>query len=153
MSITAAKALKPFWYTPESQRDKSSPARFQLRALNGYEHMQALAQGVVDEAGHFKANFEGRRLILEGGIVNWENIHDEDGEPIPFNVEDITYLDTEFLVEIGNVIFTVSTLSGAERKNFISQLRSSETVPSSTATSVAGEGTATRQDQLRSSNG
>ena len=114
MAITAKKQLVATWYTPESQESEESPARFKVRPLTGSQALE-----VYDHFDGKKRRFlsSGIHLAMAYGLVDWENVTDENGNKIECVPSNFKYLPPVDANELGNHIIEMASLSGDEEKN------------------------------------
>lgn len=83
MSIKAIGHFEPEWYTLESERNEENPARFKLRGLNGSEQAQIMPEIIQDDS-EMQLSARALAMLIEFGVLDWENITDNDGARIPF---------------------------------------------------------------------
>lgn len=83
MSIQAINQFEAEWVTLSSDDDSEAPARFKIQGLDG--------KGQAELASHIDVNGEeialmpgGYPILFKFGLLDWENIVDNDGGPIPF---------------------------------------------------------------------
>jgi hypothetical protein len=77
-----------------------------LRTLTGVEFIRATANGYVDH-----------EMILNAGIVGWENFVNEDGTDIEFSIKNVGRIPPTILQDISFEIQAMSGLAEKERKN------------------------------------
>lgn len=82
-----------------------------IRSMTAHEFMKCTSKGFVDH-----------KMITEIGITGWTNFHDGKGNQIEFSVANIARIHPMMLQELSYKIQSISTLSGEERKNSVSQL-------------------------------
>lgn len=121
MTTKALTGLVAEWFTPEDQVGDESPTRYKLKPLNGLDFMAVAQHGTVDDEGSFTPNHKGRLLLLTHGLKDWENVIDDKGEPLGFNLARIKFIPTTHLVEISNDLLLKSALGAQAEKNSESQ--------------------------------
>lgn len=119
MAIRAADPITPFWYTPDSEKNKENPTRFHLKPLNGVEMFEVRSR-IKMEDGQYVASADCARAVLRSGIVGWENFEGADGQ-VKFDVVDrarnLDHIPFKLVAELFSAIINRSTLSETERKN------------------------------------
>lgn len=83
MSITAINQFGPEWFTLPGQKDDDQPARVKLQGLDGLGQAELAPELVVD-GNSILPTAKGIRVMLQYGVLDWENINDGDGKPLPF---------------------------------------------------------------------
>lgn len=107
MSIQALKALTEDWFTPTSQEDSPTPARFKIRPLSGTEHIDCLGLNGYD-----------RNKVLQYGLKDWENISDPlTNDALKFSQLKFGSVPPLILTEIAGEIISRSEFTGEQEKN------------------------------------
>lgn len=114
MADTSLKGLAPEWFTPEDQENDDNPARYHLRPLKPPQ-IAKLQQHFNGETGAIGAL--GLYEAAKAGIVDWENVNDQEGDPMKFTRANIDELQYGRLLEIGGQVLANSFLTGEDRKN------------------------------------
>lgn len=115
MAITVLTGLAEEWFTPEDERGEDTPTRFKIRPLNGMEFLEVMAEG--EQVGDsFVTNHAGRTLLLRRGLVDWENLLEENGRPLKFSVHNLAKIPANILAELSNEIMQRSALAMEEKK-------------------------------------
>lgn len=118
MAIRAADPITPFWYTPESEKDKEGPTRFHLKPLDGVEMFEVKSR-VKFEDGNLVIPAGCARSVLQASMLGWENFIDGTG-PIEFSANravNIKRIPVEMVDELFNAILNCSAVSETARKN------------------------------------
>ena len=112
--IKTNRKLNASWYTPISQESEDEPARFKVRPLTGAQALE-----VLDDYDPRKGRFlsRGIQLALRHGLLDWENILDEHGNPLECKPENLRYIPAVEANEVGNHIMDLAELGGEEEKN------------------------------------
>lgn len=110
MAITAISGLVAEWYTP-NQPDSERVTRFKLRPLNGLQNLEISAEIGAHRVG------EAQKLALRYGLVDWENLDDEHGRPVPFGLDKLVQLPVDVLSDLAIRIIRGSRLDDDARKN------------------------------------
>ena len=104
------------WFTPESEKAAEekgeTPSKFKIKPLDGLTFLDAMSNGVIQADGSFIPNKAGRSILLNNGLVGWENI-----AGIEFSQDKIKQLPFDVLAEICGEIIVKSTLSDQDEKN------------------------------------
>ncbi len=108
--------LAPEWFTPESQMEQEDPARFKIKPLDQISFLEVLADCEVKN-DVFVPNAKGRKLLLEKGLIDWENITDTNGKPLKFSRFNLAHIPAQILAEICNEIMQKSAISEEQEKN------------------------------------
>jgi hypothetical protein len=127
----AGFSRKPRIYIPKCRKEEENPPRFSIRRLTpleiteinesfgmGDEEVEFDTEGKevkdedkgTDKGTTIKVNIrlinKGTRVrfaVLEKALTGWEDVHDEDGEVIPFEKSNIPCLDLDIVNELSNV--------------------------------------------------
>lgn len=110
MAITAMTGLVPEWFSP-AQPECERMTRLLLKPLNGIEHLS-----VQNELAAHRIT-DAQRIALKTGIIDWENIDDESGQPVRFTRENIDLLPVGILAEVSMRIISISRLGESTAKN------------------------------------
>lgn len=110
MAITALTGLAPEWYTP-LQPEGDRVTRFKLKPLNGLQNLE-----VSSEIGSGRVG-EAQKLALKYGLIDWENLDDENGRAISFSFDKIQLLPVDVLSDISVRIIRGSRLDENASKN------------------------------------
>lgn len=120
MAIKAKSPLAPWWYTPKAEEGSANPTRFRLRSLDGLEY-QDIDLHRDTKTGNWRATASGVRSVLGAALLDWENMLDEQGAPLAFNVQDkgksLSVIPAEILSELFWEVVTKSSLSEDQEKN------------------------------------
>ena len=116
MKITTAEGLVPQWYTPFSEKDETTPARFKVRGLTGAQ-MEEGYFGCITTDRELQLTPSGRRFILECGVLDWENVNDENDRPLAFSKYNIDFLPMVLRRELVLQILSDSRLEEEDTKN------------------------------------
>jgi len=114
MAITANRQMTATWYTPPSQEGGDAPARFKVKPLTGAQSLE-VHDDFDANRGRFMAR--GLRLAMRYGLVDWENVKDEQGKDLDCTAENFTYLPALIQSELGNHIIDLELLGAEEEKN------------------------------------
>lgn len=119
MAIRAADPITPFWYTPDSEKNKENPTRFHLKPLNGVEMFEVRSR-IRLEDGQYVTTADCARTVLRAGLLGWENFCDGAG-PVVFDVADrarnVERIPFELVTDLFSAIVNRSTLAETVRKN------------------------------------
>jgi len=108
--------IEPEWFTPTRETEKKDPLRFKIRGLDSLEALDVVSHVYVDD-GQIFANGRALRSAVQTGIMSWENHKDAQGQPIEFNLMQLTTFDPLTLLEVGKAIIGKTNLTGNEIKN------------------------------------
>lgn len=114
MAITAMTGLVPEWFTP-AQPESDRPTRVKIRPLTGLENLEVSAEIGGGRIG------DAQKIALRFGVVDWENVDDERGNPLPFSLENLKLLPVNVLSEIAIRIIRGSKMDDEKAKNYSSQ--------------------------------
>ncbi len=114
MADTALRGLAPEWFTPEDQEHDDAPARYKLKALKPPQVARLQKEfnadtGAVGALGLYGA--------AKDGIVDWENVNDQEGNPLRFTRANIDELPYARILELGGQVLANSFLTGEDEKN------------------------------------
>jgi hypothetical protein len=113
MSITALTGIVPEWYTPESQKESSTPARFKLKPLDSKQLVEIQGyhtpEGAIAPAGLYRA--------FEISVIEWENVNDSNGRALKCNRGNIKTIPIDIIAEAGAEVISVSFLGETDEKN------------------------------------
>ncbi len=114
MTDTSLKGLAPEWFTPEDQENEEAPARYNLRPLKPPQIAKLQAHfdgetGAVTALGLYEA--------AKSGIIGWENVNDQEGNPMKFTRANIDEIQYGRLLELGGQILANSFLTEDDEKN------------------------------------
>lgn len=114
MSIKPIAGLVPEWFIPESEKKELTlnSTKFKLKPLNGLDMLEILSEGRIQEDGTFHPNRTGRVLLLEKGLVGWENFGDDE-----FDIKKANTIPAQILAEICNEIVVRSNVNEQTEKN------------------------------------
>lgn len=114
MAITAMTGLAPEWFTP-TQPESDRPTRIKIRPLTGLENLEVSAEIGGGDIG------QAQKIALRFGVVDWENVDDERGNPLQFSHENLKFLPVSALSEIAIRIIRGSKMDDDKTKNSSSQ--------------------------------
>lgn len=114
MAISALKKVSPVWYTPDSEKDSDAPARFRLQPLLPSQREQCMSY--TSEAG-FHIPPKQYQAVLGYGVVDWENISDEDGQKLRCSPGNLDRLPGTLRMELAMELLMMSQLTEADAKN------------------------------------
>lgn len=115
MANHAARILAPFWFEPEG----GDGLKFRLRGLTGVQLFDVNAH-VVREGDSTSWNAAGVKSALRFGLVGWEGLRDEEGNPVDFGKDfekNIARLDFIRANELFAKILEASNLGTEAAKN------------------------------------
>lgn len=119
MAIRAADPITPFWYTPDSEKNKENPTRFHLKPLNGVEMFEVRSR-IRLEDGQYVTTADCARTVLRAGLLGWDNFDCASG-PVPFDAADrarnVEHIPFALVAELFSEIVNRSALSETARKN------------------------------------
>ena len=144
MTVRAPKPIVPAWYTPESEKTETVPARFKLRGLTTLERL-TLSELKI-RGGRIFLTPENAENLFATCLLGWEGVFNHDGGPrvLVNNMrENLEALSTDLINELGAEILRLSFLEDDEKKTSSSALKSPE--GRSTVLDVPGGGTATTE--------
>jgi len=137
MSV-AGFSKKPRVYVPQKMKGAANPPTFTIRRLNRLELLDISEKhsdpnetidlgGIEEENGgertmKVKVSFLNKLVRTKHDIVclaltDWTNVEDEDGQPIPFSVENIAFLDNDLVNELSDVAQGVITEKEAKNSD------------------------------------
>lgn len=111
----AGFSKKPRVFIPKCRKG-DNPPQFTIRRLDPLEvfdvmEVHGLAEDSFDETGAPRKGLlsVARSLrvaydYLKAGVVGWSNVSDEDGEEIPFSIENMRCLDIEVVMELSAAV-------------------------------------------------
>ena len=83
MTIKALSSFTPEWYTPASEVDADTPARFKVRGLTGSQQAEVSPEIILDDNEDVKISGRAMFLLLKFGLTDWEGLEDGGG-PVRF---------------------------------------------------------------------
>ena len=83
MTIKALSSFTPEWYTPASEVDAATPARFKVRGLTGSQQAEVSPEIILDDNEDVKISGRAMFLLLKFGLTDWEGLEDGGG-PVRF---------------------------------------------------------------------
>ena len=83
MTIKALSSFTPEWYTPASEADDDTPARFKVRGLTGSQQAEVSPEIELLDNEDVKISGRAMFLLLKFGLTDWEGLED-DGGPVRF---------------------------------------------------------------------
>lgn len=117
MPIVARSNFTPVDYIPTSERDEENPTKFQLKPLNGMEHMRVLNHITTNADGETMVDDTGIELALKHGLIGATNLVDEDGNDVGLNRFTRNSIPFGVLVELATKILAITNMTGDARKN------------------------------------
>lgn len=115
MSIKAIKRLSGLWFTPEDQKGEDKPARFKIQPLNGLQHAEIISE-LRSDGRDYHLTYTGIQSALKNGLIDWENIEDEEGKPLSFKPSNLRCIPGNYLHEIAGEIIGLSNISEDDAK-------------------------------------
>lgn len=110
MAIKANTGLVPYWYTPE-QEESDRMTRFKIKPLTGLEHLE-----IAEELSRKKLA-AAQKLAIRYSLIDWENLDDAKGQPVPFSLENMGILGANLLSELAQEALTLSQMDEEQIKN------------------------------------
>lgn len=117
MAIKTWRGLAPTWYTPVSEEGSEDPARFKLKPLNRAELDMVFEGRTTDSEGNLILTARGIEHALRVGLVDWENVLDENDKPLKFSIANFRYLPWAIGQELAGELVNMSFLAEDEAKN------------------------------------
>lgn len=114
MAIQFSNKLVADWYVPTSQQEAERPARFKLRGLTGQQWLDVM---FGEGAGKLALTAKGVNQALQYGLIDWEGIEDEDGQPLKFRPQLLDAIPAMLRVELASEIVNRSKLTEDDAKN------------------------------------
>jgi len=114
MTIKALTGLTPEWYTPEDQKEETTPARFLLRPLKSPE-VAKLQESFDGETGGISGN--GLFTAAQLGIQDWEGVEDHEGKPLKYTKRNVDALPYALILELGGSVIASSFMTDEDEKN------------------------------------
>lgn len=113
-------SLKEHWFSPSGQDDEPAPALFKIHSLppEQFEQVSLLSD---QRDGQTFITPLGISTALRYSLKGWTDYNYENGLPVPFSLSEIPFIPTSYRAEIALEIIRVSTLSGEQQKNSVSQ--------------------------------
>ncbi len=119
MAIKTWRGLAPTWYTPVSEEGSEDPARFKLKPLNRADLDMVFEGRTTDSEGNLILTARGIEHALRVGLVDWENVLDENDKPLKFRIANFRYLPWAIGQELAGELVNMSFLAEDEAKNRI----------------------------------
>ena len=121
MAMKLAGGLVEAWYTLREEQDAvdadEKPTRFKLKPLTQIELLEVMSEGDSLSDGSFQPNHTGRLILLRRGLVGWDEVYGDDGEPMVFSKSEANNLPAQVLGEIANEIIVRSVITPEEKKS------------------------------------
>lgn len=120
MALRAASPLAPFWYEPKDENGEPCGTRFLLCGLKSMELADLYASSLQGPGGEVKFPAAAIRGAMRSGLRGWENLLDENDQPIEFGKSvdgNIDRLPFVVLSELIGKVLEASALSGERAKN------------------------------------
>lgn len=109
--------VTPKWFTPLTEEKKENPKKFKVGPLNSVQLWEVNTHFKMIDSEHIGLSFEGQKLALKYGLLDWENVKDEDGKDAKCNQANWHLVDSWCLNFAAKEILSLSELADAERKN------------------------------------
>ncbi|MFZ5697768.1 MAG: hypothetical protein ACOY9J_03445 [Pseudomonadota bacterium] len=119
MALRAASPLAPFWFEPLDEDGNTQGVKFQLKGLKALDLFDVNAAAIHSE-GTVKWTSASVRLGLRMGLVGWEGLLDNDGNPVPFEKSidnNISRLSWTVMSQLFGQILDASQLGVEQEKN------------------------------------
>ena len=116
MAIKTIVGITPYWYTPETEKEESNPARFRLVPLNSEQLDQAMEGAKIEDNGLSRLTPTGIRSALVAGISEWENVESESGA-LPCIPANHKYLPWVLRLSLASEIVNSAMLREGDLKN------------------------------------
>lgn len=113
--IRARKGLTEEEWTPPGQEGEAEVVKLKLRPLRSPDLAECLDRCTQRDDGSTQTM--GLVMAAQRGIVGWENLRDEDGNPVPYTKQAIATLPVEVLYAAGEQIMAISQNSEAELRD------------------------------------
>lgn len=117
MSLKINTGLEPTWFTLKGQEDDPAPARFKVKPLNQIDYLAVCQETQQTESGGIMPSASAYALTLAKGLVDWENIEDENGKPLKFSKSNFGLIPAQFMFKVFEEIFIVSSIDEEDEKN------------------------------------
>ncbi|WP_144395669.1 hypothetical protein [Pleionea sediminis] len=117
MSLSINTGLVEEWFVLPGQENEADPAKFKLKPLNQLNFMEVSADTIRYRNGKLKPSGEAYGLALGAGLVGWDNILDQSGQPLPFSIDNLAYIPAHAMMQVFERIYSISDLSEDDEKN------------------------------------
>ena len=96
----------PYVSDLDKDLDDAEKTTWILKPLDGLQHADVMSTGLVNY-----------RLALSFGLVDWQNLKDQNGRAVKFSQDSFKDIPAEYLVDIASEIVDRSELKDEQRKN------------------------------------
>lgn len=107
------------WYTPRSETENETPARFKLRGLTGLEFIEVQQKVRQNDEGGYVITAEAMHVALKYGLCDWEAFVDSHGADVPFarsQKDNIARLSSTLVIELSNEVMARTELPDEVKK-------------------------------------
>lgn len=113
MSINALTGLVPEWYTPESEKESSDPAKFYVKPLDTKQIVELQkfhkAEGGIEAEGLYRS--------FELSVSDWDNVNDAQGKKLKCTRTNFKVIPVEIIAEVGAHAIEISFATEDDEKN------------------------------------
>lgn len=107
-------SFEPYWYILEDEREDENPTRWYIHPLTPSQTEQLTT---FTEHGQLGFQMKSYEQALSFGLKDWDNLKDEDGDPIKFSRKNLMLIDKLDRCMLALEIYNGRKLEDTERKN------------------------------------
>ena len=111
-----AEPVQEFWYSPQNDQGDDVTERYRCRSLDGMQTAEVMSEMNVED-GRLFASAKAIRMAINMGLIGWDGLCEENGQPIKYSPSNIGRVPSAHLIQIANRIINGASLTEDERKN------------------------------------